>query len=54
MKLLNLAILSTALCFSLAGCGGAPEGAEAPKDVSEIPAEKDMPVETAPPLEAPK
>ncbi len=53
MKLLNMAILSAALCFTLAGCGGAPEGAEAPKDVGEPPAEM-APAETAPTLEAPK
>ena len=53
MKFLNMAILSFALCFSLAGCGGgAPDGAEAPKDVGEAPAEM-PPAETAPPLEAP-
>jgi hypothetical protein len=55
MKLLNLAILATALCFPLAGCGGdpAPGEHEAPTDVGEAPAEME-PAETAPPLEAPK
>ena len=54
MKFLNLAILATALCFPLAGCGGdpAPGENEAPTDVGE-PGEM-APAETAPPLEAPK
>jgi hypothetical protein len=55
MKLLNMAVLATALCFPLAGCGGAPSENEAPTDVGEVPAESEMaPAETAPPLEAPK
>ena len=57
MKLLNSAILATALCFPLAGCGGGepPGETEAPTDVGGVPAESDMqPAETAPPLEAPK
>jgi hypothetical protein len=38
MKLLNMAILGTALCFPLSGCGGAPSGDnEAPTDVSDAP-----------------
>ena len=55
MKLLNLAILATALCFPLAGCGDpAPGDMEAPKDVGEVPGEVEPPAATAPPLEAPK
>jgi hypothetical protein len=53
MKFLNMSILAAALCFSLAGCGGAPSGAEAPpEDTGEAPTEM-APAETAPPLEAP-
>ena len=56
MKFLNLAILATALCFPLAGCGGGepPGENEAPTDVGEAPGETEPPAETAPPLEAPK
>ena len=57
MKLLNMAILATALCFPLVGfgCGGgAPGDNEPPADVGEVPVESDMePALTAPPLEAP-
>jgi hypothetical protein len=59
MKLLNMAILATALCFPLVGfgCGGVSSGGNEapPADVGEVPAETDMdPALTAPPLEAPE
>ncbi len=54
MKLLNMAILATALCFPLTGCGGgAPGDNEAPTDVSDTPDDSAMdPALTAPSLDA--
>jgi hypothetical protein len=54
MKLLNMAILATALCFPLAGCGGgAPGDNEPPTDVSDAPDDSVLdPSLTAPPLDA--